>query len=139
MNIDFQKIRAEAAQYKLSGRELLEERTDEQLAEICNGIGAQWLDRLKIGGTTLSDYINRLWPSWVVVACIHDIRYSVGGTEADRKAADEEFRDNCDLITSAKYSILNWRHWRDIWEARTVYRVLRAGGKPAFNYKEEPQ
>ena len=29
MNIDFQKIRAEAAQYKLSGRELLEERTDE--------------------------------------------------------------------------------------------------------------
>ena len=137
MKIDFKNLRSQAEQYGLSGRGLLEERTNEELAAICNGIGAQWLDKLKIGNTTLSDYLNRLWPSWVVVACIHDIRYSLGGDENDRKAADLEFRDNCDRITSAKYSILNWRHWRDIWEARTVYRVLRAGGRPAFNYKEQ--
>ena len=135
--MNFTSIRQQAEIYNLSGKELLEERTDEELAAVCNGIGAQWLDKVFIKGTTLSDFLNRLWPNWVVCACIHDIRYSIGGTDKDRKFADEEMFDNCSFVITAQYGFFDLRRWRGLLEARAVYKVLRKCGGKAFNKKEE--
>ena len=136
MTIDFATIRNQAELYKLSGRELLMERSDDELSAICNGIGAQWTDGLSINGTTFSDFLNRLWPNWIVAACIHDVRYHLGGTEKDRQKADQEMRDNCNTVTFAQYSVFDVRRWRGWLEARTVYKVLRKFGAKAFNNKE---
>lgn len=133
--LDFNKIRNQAELYALDGRELLD-RPDEQLREICNGIGAQWMDKLSIGGKTFSDFLNELWPNWVVCACIHDVRYWLGGTEAMRKAADKEFRDNCRKVVAAQYDLFDIRRWRGWWEARAAYNVLRKFGGKAFNGKK---
>lgn len=132
--LNFAKLRNQAELYNLSGKELLDERTDEELAAICNGIGAQWMDKLTINGRTLSDFLNDLWPNWIVCACIHDIRYAIGGEEKDRKKADWEMRDNCNTVTFAQYDVFDLRRWRGWWEARGVYRVLRECGKKAFNF-----
>ena len=135
-DLDFNVLRRQADLYGLSGRELLD-RPDEELRAICNGIGAQWMDRLSICGTTFSEFLNRLWPNWVVCACIHDVRYHLGGTEAMRKAADEEFRDNCRRVVAAQYGVLDLRRWRGWLEARAAYKALRKFGGKAFNCKEE--
>ncbi len=137
MPLDFSAIRNQAEIYGLAGRELLEERTDEELASICNGIGAQWLDRIQIHGVSLSDYLNSLWPNWVVCACIHDVRYWLGGTDKDRKKADKEMRDNCIAVIYAQYGIFDVRRWRGWLEARAIYKVLREFGKKAFNHTKE--
>ena len=134
--LNFTAIRNQAEIYGLSGRGLLENRTDEELSEVCNGIGAQWLDKISVKGMSLSDFLNNLWPNWVVCACIHDIRYHLGGTEAMRKAADEEMRDNCRRVTAAQYGVLDIRRWRGYLEARAVYKVLRKFGKRAWSEKE---
>ena len=136
--INFQAIRNQAEIYGLSGRELLEERTDEELAKVCNGIGAQWLDKIKIHGVSMSDYLNSLWPNWVVCACIHDIRYGIGGTEKDRKKADKEMRDNCIAVVFAQYCVIDIRRWRGWLEARGIYKVLREFGEKAFNFVKDP-
>jgi hypothetical protein len=135
-DLNFNFLRRQAELYGLSGRELLD-RPDEELAAICNGIGAQWMDKLSIGGKTFSDFLNDLWPNWVVCACIHDVRYHLGGTEAMRKAADEEFRDNCRRVIAAQYGAFDIRRWRGWWEARAAFKVLRKFGEKAFNTKVE--
>lgn len=134
--LNFTTLRQQAELYHLSGRELLD-RPDEELAAICNGIGAQWCDRLAVCGVTFSDFLNSFWPNWVVCSAIHDVRYHLGGTKAMRKSADEEFRDNCNRVTSAQYGALDIRRWRGWWEARAAYKVLRKFGGKAYNTQSE--
>ena len=129
--LDFTVLRSQAELYGLSGRELLD-RPDGELAAVCNGIGAKWMDGLSVCGVTFSDFLNRCWPNWVMCSAIHDVRYHLGGTEAMRQAADEEFRDNCNRVNAAQYGVLDIRRWRGWWEARAAYKVLRKFGKRAF-------
>lgn len=70
----------------LNGAELLDDV--EAVKRDCNGIGAAWMP------DATREWISTANPSLVVVADIHDRRYSEGGTEADRQAADAEFRAN---------------------------------------------
>jgi hypothetical protein len=130
--IAFNALRRQAELYGLSGRELLH-RPDAELAATCNGLGAQWMDGVSVCGVTLSDFFNSLWPNWIVCGAIHDVRYHLGGTEADRKRADEEFRDNCRKVVAAQYNLFDIRRWRGWWEARAAYKALRRFGKKAFN------
>ena len=135
---DFNALRRQAELYGLSGRELLD-RPDAELAGICNGIGAQWMDGVSVCGVTLTDFFNSLWPNWIVCSAIHDVRYSAGGDEKARERADEEFRDNCIRVVSAQYGILDIRRWRGWWEARAAYKALRRFGKKAFHFRGEGQ
>ena len=67
---------------QLSGAKLL--KMPEALW-VCNGIGPEWFP------AWLRYLINLICPSLVLVAHIHDMRYHIGGTEDDRRAADAEF------------------------------------------------
>lgn len=137
MGIDFQTVREQARAAGLSGAALLDEYTNEQLAEICNGIGAAWMDCLAFGGASLSDYLNAKYPEFIPAACIHDLRYHRGGDSEARKAADTEFLSNCLARANEAYA---WYHSRRylLWLAAwSMYRLVRAWGPLAFNLEEE--
>ncbi|MGN1365572.1 MAG: hypothetical protein ACI406_09415 [Victivallis vadensis] len=113
----------------LSGAELLNDT--EAVRRDCNGIGAAWFP------AWLRWTISLLCPSLVVVADIHDRRYSIGGTEEDRQDADREFEQNGERM--ADYCYARWNPLRRVVRnrARAMYAALVVGGKTAFNYHGE--
>ena len=113
----------------LSGAELLDDT--EAVRHDCNGIGAAWFP------AWLRWTISLLCQSLVVVADIHDRRYSIGGTEEDRQDADREFERNGELM--AEYCYARWNPLRRVVRnrARAMYAALVIGGKTAFNYHGE--
>ena len=116
----------EALRLKLSGWELLLD-TERAVAE-CNGIGAAWM-----GG--LCDVITAINPAFLVPSMIHDIRYYIGGTEDDRKRADDEFLANCLAAVHDRYGWYNpLRYWNRR-KALRYYDILRTAGKPAWHDK----
>lgn len=124
----FQK-RLDAYVAGLSGAELLNDT--EAVRRDCNGIGAAWFP------AWLRWTISLLCPSLVVVADIHDLRYSIGGTEEDRQDADREFEQNGERM--AEYCYGRWNPLRYVVRnrARAMYAALVVGGRTAFNYREE--
>lgn len=113
----------------LSGAELLNDAT--AVKRDCNGIGAAWMpDRLR-------DLLGERYPELVVVADIHDRRYSEGGTEADRQAADAEFRANGMKMAKYVYSWYDPRRYWVMWQVWKFSALLAGGGALAFNYREE--
>lgn len=113
----------------LSGAELLENVAAVQ--RDCNGIGAAWMP----GATR--EWISTANPSLVVVADIHDRRYSEGGTEADRQAADAEFRANGMKMAKHVYRFYDPRRYWVMWQVRKFATLLAGFGALAFNYQEE--
>ena len=114
----------EAIRLKLAGWELLLD-TERAVAE-CNGIGAAWM-----GG--LCDVITAINPAFLVPSMIHDIRYYIGGNEADRRRADDEFLSNCLIAIHDRYGWYNpfryiYRH-----KALRYYDLLRTAGKAAWH------
>ena len=75
-----------AKELNLSGAELLEDC--ERAMRVCNGIGAEWMPEIA------RKLISSLNPTLVLAADIHDIRYHLGGSELDRKNADDEMLIN---------------------------------------------
>lgn len=113
----------------LRGAELLNDAA--AVKKDCNGIGAAWMP------DATREWISTANPSLVVVADIHDRRYSIGGTEADREAADAEFRANG--MKMARY-VYSWYDPRRVWVMWQVWKfsaLLAGGGALAFNYREE--
>jgi len=111
----------------LSGAELLENR--ERACRVCNGIGAAWM--LK----EARDIISDLNPTLVLVADIHDLRYEDGGTEADRKRADDEMLENGLKLANYRY---RWYDPRRYWVREQMHKfhaILREFGGTAFNYR----
>lgn len=113
----------------LGGAELLNDAT--AVKRDCNGIGAAWFP------AWLRWTISLLCPSLVVVADIHDRRYSIGGTEEDRQDADREFEQNGERIATYRYGRWNPLRYVVRNRARAMYAALVVGGKTAFNYREE--
>lgn len=123
-----------AAAAGLSGRELLDDTVAVQCD--CNGIGAAWMPSVVRWG------IGLICPSLVIVADIHDRRYSIGGTEEDRRAADAEFEANGQLIAS-------WRYPKDTIAHNTLRAIvcnrarvmhkyaLSRAGRYAWHYTRE--
>lgn len=113
----------------LSGAELLNDAA--AVKRDCNGIGAAWMP------DATREWISSANPSLVVVADIHDRRYSIGGTEADRKAADTEFRANGLKMAKHVYSWYDPRRVWVMWQVKKFSALLASFGTLAFNYREE--
>lgn len=113
----------------LGGAELLNDAA--VVKRDCNGIGAAWMpDRLR-------DLLGERYPELVVVADIHDRRYSEGGTEADRQAADAEFRANGLKMAKYVYRFYDPRRYWVMWQVKKFSALLASFGTLAFNYREE--
>lgn len=110
---------------ELSGVELLKDA--ELVMQQCNGIGAAWMpDIMRRACTELN-------PVMEIPAAIHDRRYSIGTTRADRQAADDEFLANCRIVIDHDYAW--WHPMRYVFRkrAKRFYGYLRAFGGIAFN------
>lgn len=114
-----------ASALDLSGADLL--RDPDAVMRQCNGVGASWMPDLMRRACT------ELNPVMEVPAAIHDRRYSIGGTGADRLAADDEFLANTLAVIAVTYPW--YRPARYIYRrrARRYYGYLRAFGGAAFN------
>lgn len=112
----------------LSGAELLDDAV--AVRRDCNGIGAAWMP------DATREWISTANPSLVVVADIHDRRYSEGGTEKDRQAADAEFRANGLKMAKYVYSWYDPRRYWVMWGVRKFSALLAGFGALAFNYHE---
>lgn len=84
----------------------------------------------------LRDAISVMNPSLVVVADIHDRMYSIGGTEEDRKHADEVFLSNGLLMADYCYGWYDPRRYIVRKQVHKFYLMLRVCGGAAWNYTE---
>lgn len=116
-----------ARKLKLSGWWLF--RDGERAAQSCNGIGADWFP------AWLRWIINTLFPELVIIADIHDIRYDMGGTPADRRKADAEFLANGYIVAEAMYGRLFPVRRAAELTVRFMYRALRVAGRLAWDEK----
>jgi len=100
----------------------LSEYTPEEIKKLSNGCGGK-------GGL-----INP--PEFLFHASCdkHDVLYSIGGTEADRKKDDETFYRYMKIDISNEKSYLK-RVYYSIW-AFTYYKAVRLFGSRYFNYHE---
>lgn len=114
---------------KLSGAELLLDR--ERACRVCNGIGADWMP------DWLREAISGLNPTLVLAADIHDIRYALGGTEAERKAADDEMLENGIKLANHHYSRFDPRRYIVQFVMLQFYIKLRQFGAFAFKSKHK--
>lgn len=118
-----------ATELNLSGAELLEDT--ERAQQVCNGIGAErmpsWLRWL----------ISFLFPTLVLAADIHDIRYDVGGTEEERAAADVEMLDNGIKLANHKYLLFSPLRYVVQFVMLQFYITLRRVGNLAWNDRSE--
>lgn len=114
---------------KLSGAELLLDR--ERACRVCNGIGADWMP------DWLRALISKLFPTLVLAADIHDIRYELGGDEADRHAADVEMLDNGLKLADRHYRRLDPRRYLVQFIMLQFYKTLRRCGAFAFKSKHK--
>ena len=102
----------------------------DDLAVYCNGIGADWMP------DWLREAISGLNPTLVLAADIHDIRYALGGTESERKAADDEMLENGLKLANYRYG---WYDPRRYWvrkQMRKFHAILREFGGWAWKYRE---
>ena len=112
-----------ARDLKLSGYILLADI--DTAKKQCNGIGAAWM-----GG--LCDVISAMNPAFLIPSMIHDMRYFLGGTEADRKRADDEFLANSLICVDDRYNWYNPCRYIFRNKAHSYHACLRATGKSAW-------
>ncbi len=113
-----------AAKMNLSGAS---ELLCPEAPEVCNGIGAQWM------WGVLRDLISDLNPAFVIPSAIHDMRYELGGTEEERKKADDEWLDNCLIMTDNRYGWYNPLRYFVRRKAKRYYALLRISGSLAWD------
>jgi len=65
--------------------------------------------------------------------CKHDELYTIGGTEVDRKKADDKFYEL--MLADTERSKGFDRYYFKVW-AYTYYKAVRFFGKKYFNYKK---
>ena len=110
----------------------------EELAQMCNGVGSA--NQPAILGALLGEL-----PYLLPASRPHDVGYSVGGVERDRRADDRRFRRNAYRVAAAKLGPWWQRLFRSsrraqwafaVFEIETAYRMLRSFGRPAYNYHD---
>jgi hypothetical protein len=118
----------EAIEAGLSGAELLDDT--ERAIRVCNGIGAAWMPEW------LRALISKLFPTLVLAADIHDIRYDMGGDEIDRHMDDVEMLDNGIKLANRHYGRLDPRRYIVQFVMLQFYIKLRDYGQAAYNFRE---
>jgi len=104
----------------------------ETLLAICNGIGGE--------RSKLTPILTWVFTRYQTSGAIHDVRYHVGGTEADRKAADLEFKSNLLAEWKDEWGFFRW--FRPLARAQraqllAAYVAVRLNGHKYFNFKED--
>lgn len=109
----------------------------------CNGVGAVWMESVHILGSsrTLLDIANEIC-KWALPAIVrHDIRYTIGGTSAQRREDDLIFLSDCRWLAKSLYNGEKWynpmryvRYARRLREAYLMYLFLRAFGHHAYRF-----
>ena len=121
---DVEKMRAEAERLQLSGRELLND--SELVISECNGTGAKWMG-------FICGVIDAFNPAFTLPSWIHDLRYFNGGSDAQRKSADDEWLDNALICVNDRYGWYNPYRYIERAKARRFYFALRTAGELAWN------
>ena len=117
-----------AKELNLSGAALLEDT--ERAMRVCNGIGAEWMP------SWMRWLIGFLFPTLVLAADIHDIRYYLGGSELDRKNADDEMLINGVVLARNRYGKFDPRRYVVVFVMLWFYFKLRDFGSFAWNGRE---
>lgn len=119
----------EAKRLRLWNAELLADF--DRAAEVCNGIGADWMPAI------MRDLADALSPVMVLPSMIHDIEYHIGGDDHDRLSADVTFHTNVLFCIDERYGWYNPLRYIMRYRAGRYYDYLRAFGGLAFNRKGE--
>ncbi len=114
---------------RAAGLDGWERLLDPRARTCCNGIGAAWMP----AGVRAT--VTAFNPALEIVADIHDIDYEIGGTEADRRAADQRFLENGIKMAKYKYAWYDPRRYLVIKQAKKFYAILRLFGHAAYNYR----
>ena len=124
---EIRRLRRACEDMELENRELLAKYTDEQLADMFNGIGPEgfpgWLRKA----------LDALHPSLKPVAMIHDVEWSESdGRRETFDESNERFRRNG--ITVARESFGWWRprRYKVMWDAVKFARICQTFGFGAF-------
>lgn len=123
------KKQSDAEAAGLAGAELLDDV--ERAVQICNGIGACWMPEW------LRALISRMFPTLVLPADIHDLRYEQGGNELDRLLADVEMLGNGIRNANHKYRRFDPLRYITQFVMLQFYIKLREYGALAFNKQED--
>ena len=113
----------------LSGVELLDDT--ERAQRVCNGIGAAWMPEW------LRKFLGRMFPTLVLAADIHDIRYEIGGKKLNRLLDDVEMLDNGIRLANYSYRFFDPRRYVVQFVMLQFYIKLRDFGSLAFNTQED--
>ena len=108
----------------LSGADLFDDA--EFARRSCNGIGSARM------AAPIRRIIGALNPTLILAADIHDLRYTIGGSEWDRRFADEEFLKNGLLLADHRYAWYDPRRCLVRLQARKFFSLLRTFGAAAW-------
>ena len=101
---EVKELRALCEKYKLEHRDILDKYSDEELAEIYNGIGPSTFPEW------MRESLDSLHPSLKPVAFIHDVEWQESdGTEESFTESNDRFRRNGVSVSSQAFS---WYHPR---------------------------
>ena len=87
----------------------------------------------------LRSLISRLFPTLVLPADIHDLRYDQGGSELDRLLADVEMLENGICCANHQYRRFDPRRYIVQFVMLQFYIKLRDFGSLSFNKKEDKE
>jgi len=104
--------------------------TWEERRKDCNGCGTGW-NKYFVPNTVYGLNIR-------IVCCIHDYEYELGGTERDKKLADENIHDNIENIIDL-YD--RWYYPQGLAKKRAdTYRFfVQQMGDSSFNYTDKEE
>lgn len=116
-------LRARCLELTLEGSELLELYTDEQLREICNGIGPEFFP------AKLREAVDALHPTLKPDAALHDVEFERSdGTWSAFSEANDRFLRNGIRLADATYAWYAPRRYIVRHHARRFYALLTAFG-----------
>ena len=124
---EVQKLRALCEEYGLENREILAKYTDEELADLFNGIGPEAFP------AWLRTALDALHPSLAPVAMIHDVEWSESnGRRETFEASNARFRRNGCKVASAAFGWWRPRRYKVMWDAVKFARICQRFGWSAF-------
>ena len=113
----------------LQGGDIVARYNDAEIAAICNGVGAVWMDRVAPHASAI---LNRCLPWAVAPAIIHDLRYHEGaGGSRGRAHAHSAFLAGCRIMIDA-CSLWRLPRWWRRRKADALYLILRRYGALAW-------
>ena len=123
------RLREQCEKYELENREILAKYTDEQLADIYNGIGPeafpQWLRAA----------LDAVHPSLAPVAFIHDVEWHESdGSEESFAESNARFRRNGVKVACAAFAWWRPRRYKVMWDAWKFSRICQRFGWSAWRH-----